>query len=501
MNWRDTLVPFYTALPLCGAFLIPMVSRKVRWFADFFAILILTLLVAGCGALFGHQQVYTFGNWPAPYGIVLVLDPLSWLLLFLVNLIGLMAAIFSVPYIERLYTSKLRYCSLFLLMIAGMNGMVLTGDLFNLFVFMEIATIASYALVGFGCEARELEASFKYLVIGTIGSSFILLAIALLYGKTATLNMADIARQIAPLQSDPLVLFSFVLCLVGFFIKAAVVPFHAWLPDAHPSAPSPVSAMLSGVVIKAVGVYALVRLVFNVFGFSHLTGQILVGAGILSMMVGVILAVNQWDFKRLLAYHSVSQIGYVILGIGLGTPLGIAGGLFHLFNHSLFKSLLFLDSGSVEYETGTRDLNRMGDLAQKMPVTSLSTLVASLSISGIPPFNGFWSKLLIILACVQAGRPGAALWAVAGSILTLSSFTKVLRYAFFGRGQKFDEASWKEYREVPVLMLVPTIFLALLCLAASILAAGGEHGFFGDATGVLLRGAGSYITTVLGGQG
>ena len=491
-------IPFFVALPLCGAFLIPMVARKVRWFSDFFSNFIMFLLLLGSIAVCGQEQVYAVGGWLPPYGIVLVLDHVSSLFLVIVNLIGFAATLFSVSYIEKLYTSKLRYHSLFLLMIAGMNGMVLTGDLFNLFVFMEIATIASYALVGFGCQSRELEASFKYLVMGTVGSCFVLLAIALLYGKTGSLNLADIARSIAPMSSDSLVLFSFVLLLVGFFIKAAIVPFHSWLPDAHPSAPAPISAMLSGVVIKAVGVYAITRLTYNVFGFNDLIMYILIGGGVLSMMIGVVMALIQWDFKRLLAYHSISQIGYVMLGIGLGTPLGIVGGLFHLLNHSVFKALLFLDSGSVEYETGTRDLNRMGLLAKKMPVTHFSTLVASLSISGIPPFNGFWSKLIIILACVQAGRPGFALWAVLGSILTLSSFSKVMRYGFYGKGERFDEEQWRGFREVPAMMRIPMVLLSILCIVGGALAIGGSQGFFADAAGVLLRGVQSYIQNVLG---
>jgi len=438
------------------------------------------------------------GNWVPPYGIVLVLDGLSSLLLIIINLIAFMAILFSVNYMEKLYTSKLRYYSLFLLMVAGMNGVVLTGDLFNLFVFMEIAVIASYALVGFGCEARELEASFKYLVMGGIGSLFVLFAIACLYGKTGSLNMASVASIIHMAPFDNLVIFSFVLLLVGFFIKAALVPFHSWLPDAHPSAPAPISAMLSGVLIKACGIYVLVRISYNIFGFNDMVAMLFIYIGILSMMVGVIMALAQWDFKRLLAYHSISQMGYVILGFGLGTPLGILGGLFHLFNHSLFKSLLFLDSGSMEYETGTRNLQNTGNLVKKMPVTSFTTLIGSLSISGIPPFNGFWSKLIIIIAAVQVQRPVVALWAVIGSILTLASFSKVQRYAFFGKGENFDKEKWEKYKEVPQLMRIPLIILSILCIFTGVLAIGWVNGIFEPVIKVLYEGVVPYITKVLG---
>ena len=209
------------------------------------------------------------------------------------------------------------------------------------------------------------------------------------------------------------------------------------------------------------------------------------------MLVGVILALAQWDFKRLLAYHSISQIGYIILGIGLGTPLGILGGLFHLFNHSIFKSLLFLNSGAVDYALGTRDLQNMGGLKVKMPVTANTNLIASMSIAGIPPFNGFWSKLLIILACIQSGRMFYAICAVIASILTLASFMKVQKYAFLG---KINE-KWAEAKEVPWLMQLSMIVLAIICVAGGLLIAPLFKSFLQSAVNVLLLGKG-YAETV-----
>ena len=197
---------------------------------------------------------------------------------------------------------------------------------------------------------------------------------------------------------------------MGFGLKAALIPFHAWLPDAHPSAPAPISAILSGLLIKVSGVYALTRIFFNVFGLEPgaWLSQILMGLGIVSAVIAAFLAIGQKDMKRMLAYSSISQVGYVVLGIGIGTPLGVAGGLFHLFNHALAKGLLFLNSGSVQQATGTRNLDEMGGLAKRMPVTAATNLVGSLSIAGVPPLGGFWSKLLIIIALVQSGpwRPG-----------------------------------------------------------------------------------------------
>jgi multicomponent Na+:H+ antiporter subunit D len=274
-------------------------------------------------------------------------------------------------------------------------------------------------------------------------------------------------------QTSALLILAALFFTVGFGIKAALVPFHPWLPDAHPSAPAPISAMLSGVLIKALGIYALVRVLFNVIGMTEGFGITLIVIGALSMTVGVFLAVGQWDFKRLLAYHSISQMGYVILGVGMGgyilavggnraaAALAIIGGIFHLANHSVFKSLLFLCSGSIEYSTGTRQLKEMGGLLHKMPITRGTCTIASLSIAGIPPFNGFWSKLLIVLAAFQAGFYGLAAVTILVSFVTLVSFLKVLRYAFLGSLRD----ALQSIREVPVLMSISAIILALFCTA------------------------------------
>jgi multicomponent Na+:H+ antiporter subunit D len=259
--------------------------------------------------------------------------------------------------------------------------------------------------------------------------------------------------------------FISLLLIVGFGVKSALVPFHSWLPDAHPSAPAPISSMLSGVLIKTLGVYAMLRILFNIFGVEQKILSILLILGLLSMFVGVILALYQWDYKRLLAYHSISQVGYIILGIGLATPLGILGGLFHLMNHSVFKSLLFLTSGATEYTLGTRDLRRMGELNKKMPFTTFSALIGSMSISGVPPFNGFWSKLIIIVACIQAKQYFAGFIATIVSFLTLSSFTKVLKYGFYGK----SEVNYENIKEVPGAMIVPMIILSLCCIFMGLL--------------------------------
>ena len=489
------MLPFFVIIPLGTAFLISLFGKKIKNLSDILANLgVLSLLVLSLYSIVlvnTHKiLVYKVGGWMPPIGICMVLDGLTSFMLVMVNLVSFLIAIYSISYMVR-YTDKYRFYTLFMLMLAGMNGIIVTGDLFNLFVFLEIASISSYALVAFGTEAEELEASFKYAVMGSVASSFILLGIALLYSYTSTLNMADISQVLSSKSGGLIVSFVAVLFLAGFGLKAALVPFHAWLADAHPSAPASISAMLSGVLIKVLGVYAIMRIFFNVLGLNNIVLSILMTLGVISMLVGVILALAQWDFKRLLAYHSISQIGYIILGIGLGTPLGILGGLFHLFNHSIFKSLLFLNSGAVDYALGTRDLQNMGGLKVKMPVTANTNLIASMSIAGIPPFNGFWSKLLIILACIQSGRMIYAICAVIASILTLASFMKVQKYAFLG---KINE-KWAEAKEVPWLMQLSMIVLAIICVAGGLLIAPLFKSFLQSAVNVLLLGKG-YAETV-----
>ena len=463
------LLPLFIGISLGSAFLISLIGKKLKWAPDLlgnittFIMLLLSILAVKISFTQG-PLVYSVGAWKPPIGIALVLDGLTAFMLVTVNLIAFAITIYATKYMEK-YTSKGKFYTLFLLMLAGMNGVIITGDIFNLFVFLEIASVASYALVAFGTDKHELEAAFKYALMSTVGSLFILIGIVFLYSYTSTLNMADMAVILAEKGPANILTMVSILFIMGFGLKAAIVPFHAWLPDAHPSAPAPISAMLSGVLIKSLGIYTLCRVFFNVIGITAEISSILMILGTISMLIGVFLAIGQWDVKRLLAYHSISQIGYVILGIGLGTPLGILGGLFHLFNHSVFKSLLFLNSGALEYATGTRDLQQMGGLKAKMPITSTTTLTASMSIAGVPPFNGFWSKFIIIIAAVEANRYGYAFWAVIASILTLASFTKVMKYAFFGNLAE----KWKQIKEVPFLMKLSMSLLALICLAGGLL--------------------------------
>jgi len=482
----EALIPLFVAIPLISAFLIVILGKLVHGFHKIFAPFTLLVLLVFVILLFTRQasipMTYTMGGWGLekglPIGIFLVLDGFSILMLCIVNVIGFIAMFYSLSYISK-YTAESNYYALFCLIVAGMNGVVLSGDLFNLFVFLEVSVISSYALVAFGVGKTELEASFKYQVLGGLASMLILLAIGLIYWLTKTLNIADVKQVMSSGVSRPFYIFVQVLLLAGFGLKAAIIPFHAWLPDAHSSAPSPISAMLSGVLIKAVGIYVLIRLFFNMFEFTHEISVAITVLGVLSMVIGSLVALIQWDVKRLLAYSSISQIGYVVMAFGMGmillfrgdneaaAILAIAGGIYHMINHSVFKGLLFLNAGALEHRLDTRDLKQMGGLSKTMPVTSSTSLMASLSISGIPPFNGFFSKLIIIIAAINGRFYLLAFLAVIVSIITLAYFLKFQRYAFFN---KSPGKVLEKIREVPFPMSFSMILLAILCLALSLLA-------------------------------
>jgi multicomponent Na+:H+ antiporter subunit D len=414
-------------------------------------------LIAGGGII---QQAFWFG---APLNIRLLLDGFSLFMLFTISLVSFAVTVYSINYMDH-YGAKANYYALLLVMIAGMNGLVLSSDLFNIYIFLEMAAVASYALVAFGRGHDELEAAFKYLMLSAVASAFILLSIAVIFGVTGGVSFGTVAQGLKTLNIKYVVGFCSGLFLAGFGLKAALVPFHSWLPDAHPSAPAPISAMLSGVLIKVSGVYAMMRIFLNVFGLTPALTTVLTVMGIVSIFVGALAALGQNDIKRMLAYSSISQIGYVVLGLGIGTPLGFIGGLFHLFNHALFKSLLFLNAGAIEQSTGTRSLDKMGGLAKVMPLTAATSAIGSLSIAGVPPLNGFWSKLLIIIALVQAKMYVLAVLAVLGSVVTLWYYLVLQHQAFFG---KLNEA-WKGVKEAPFWMSAATMLLALLCVVTGL---------------------------------
>ncbi len=488
------MIILFVALPLVVAGILPIIGRLSRrvvpdlaanatlLFLFVYALAVGRPLIAEGPAL---QPLAWFGE---AVNLRLALDAFSLLMIVTISLVGLAAGLFSINYMEH-YGAKANYYALFLTMIAGMNGLVLSTDLFGVYIFLEVAAIASYALVAYGLEHDELEAAYKYLMLSVVASAFVLTSIAVIFGMTGSLGFAEVAAGLKDLNAGAVVGVAAALFIVGFGLKAALIPFHAWLPDAHPSAPAPISAMLSGLLIKVSGVYALTRIFLNVLGLTPALSVVLMVLGAVSVVVAAFLALGQRDIKRMLAYSSISQVGYVVLGIGIGTPLGIAGGLFHLFNHALAKGLLFLNSGSIQQATGTRDLDEMGGLGKRMPFTSVTTLIGSLSIAGVPPLNGFWSKLIIVIALIQAGHPLLALVAILASVLTLWYYLVLQRKAFFG---KLNER-WAAVKEAPFWMTASTVLLGLLCLVFGILFSLAVKSWFQPAADVLAEGVHSVI--------
>ncbi len=423
----------------------------------------------------GNILAYWMGNWEPvsgyAIGIGYEIDALNMFFALLVVTTILLAAIYSMKYMARDHHLG-HYYTLFLMLSGSVLGLVLTGDIFNMFVMIEIMTFASVALTAFrNNKTGALEAGFKYLIIGSIGSSMTLAGIALLYAQCHTLNMAQISAALAN-GLTPTSITAFALMFSGFGVKSYLVPFHAPAADAYMTAPTSISMVFSGMVNKA-GVYGMIRLVYIIFRAMDLTSlQLLLATfGTVTMFVGVTMALAQHDFKRLLAFHSISQIGYVITAIALATVLGLEAGLFHAMNHTLFKGLLFLTAGAVLYATGTTDLDKLGGLAKKMPKTAICFLVGAFSISGLPPFNGFASKWMIYQATYQkAAVTGnfayafVTIVALVVSVMTLASFIKVTQAVFFGQLPKHLE----DTKEVPLSMRIPMWIMSALCILSGV---------------------------------
>ena len=469
--------PIFTImLYFLGAFLI-VVFGKAKALRHTVAFLCtagpLALLISLIGRVMVHGEIisYWMGNRTPvgdyAIGIALEVDALSLFFGLLVATAVFVACLYSFRYMEH-DNNVPQYYTLYLMLAGGVMGLVLSGDLFNMFIMVEILTFAAVALTAFRNKVTgALEAAFKYLVVGSIGSTCILAGTIILYAQARTLNLAQLAAVI-PGNFGISTKLAFALLFIGFCTKAFIVPFHPLAADAHGAAPASVSVLISGVLTKS-GIYGIIRLVFFLFQTMNLGAMQfwLVFLGSVSMFVCVTMALAQHDFKRLLAFHSISQIGYVLTAVGLATGLGISAGLYHAMNHTLFKGLLFLAAGAVLHETGTTDLGKLGGLAKKMPHTAALFLIGAASISGIPPFNGFASKWLIYQATYQkaaeTGNIGFALVTVIAlvtSTLTLASFVKVTQSVFFG--QMPEEC--KNAKEVPFGMRFAMGILALLCI-------------------------------------
>ncbi len=469
--------PVYSIMVLfLGAFLIVMFGHRkaVRNTVAVLAVSIsLACIVSLIKPVFFNGEIISYwmgsrsiaGGYAI--GIALEVDALGLFFALLISVAVFVSGIYSLQYMDK-DENVSQYYTLFLMLSGGVIGLVLTGDIFNMFIMIEILTFAAVALTAFRNSAHgALEAAFKYLVVGCMGSTCILVGIIMLYAQTHTLNFAQLAALV-PGNFNTSTKLAFALLYIGFSTKAFIVPFHPLAADAHGAAPASISVLISGVLTKS-GIYGIIRLTYMLFQTMGLSSFqfLLVFVGSVSMFVCVTMALAQHDFKRLLAFHSISQIGYVLTAIGLCTGLGISAGLYHAMNHTLFKGLLFLAAGAVLYETGTTNLDELGGLSKKMPWTTGLFLVGAFSISGLPPFNGFASKWMIYQAtyekAAETGNIGyllVTIIALVTSILTLASFVKVSQSVFFGR----LPARFENVKDAKPSMIIAMCIFAVLCV-------------------------------------
>ena len=456
-------------IPLISATLLMFLrSGFVAWLgvvAVNLACFVLALSMAASVSEAGTYISYAMGGWAPPIGIEFRIDSLNSLILCLVTGIGVLAAIFSWPSVQAEINARKHayFYAAYLICFAGLSGVAITGDAFNLFVFLEISSISTYALVSMGGrrDRRAYVAAFNYLTMGTIGATFFVIGVGFLFAATGTLNMADMADKLVGQSGNRAVQAGFAFIVVGLGVKAAMWPLHQWLPNAYAYSPSFVSVFLSATATK-VALYALIRFVFSVFpdemifDVAHFT-TLLMPLALAAMVFCSFQAIFQHDVRRMLAYSSVAQVGYMLLGISLGTAAGLSAGLLHLFNHALMKGALFMALGGIvlTYQ-GTR-LNDFYGLGRSAPFTMVGFAIAGLSLIGVPLTAGFQSKFALIQAVWGAGWTIPAVLIVVSSALALIYMGRLILLAFF-----YAPINTRKVRkEAPLMVLIPLWVLAL----------------------------------------
>jgi len=414
--------------------------------------------------------VYDVGGWPAPLGIVYQVDPLAALVLLIVTSVAAVVMTYAPRILETEVAKEKHYLfyAAFLLCITGLLGMTITGDIFNVFVFLEISSLSSYALISMGTRRQALMAAYRYLVMGTIGSTFLLIGIGLAYMMTGTLNMIDLAERLPAVESSRTIRTAFAFLTVGISIKLALFPLHVWLPNAYAYAPSVVTAFLAATATK-VSCYLLLRIIFTVFGVEFAFGamqldSVLVPLALAAIFVASTVAIYQTDVKRLLAYSSVAQIGYLVLGLSFASVTGLTACIVHMFNHAMIKGTLFLAMGCIVMRLGSTNLSDMKGLGRRMPIVMGIFVIGGLNLIGVPLTSGFISKWFLIKAALEKDMWFVAAAALVSSLLAFIYILRVVEVAYF---QKPDEGSLPQGQTVepiPLSMLVPTSIMAAATL-------------------------------------
>ncbi len=434
-------------------------SARLAWLAAL-AISWVTFAIAGlllAEVLIGGPLSYAVGGWAPPWGIEIRLDAVNAFVVLIVAAIGAVVMLYAPRSVEREIGDERAYLfyTAYLLCLAGMLGVTVTGDAFNLFVFLEISSLSSYVLISLGRDRRALYAAYQYLILGTIGATLYLIGVGLLYQATGTLNMADLAQRLPALEDVRGVQVAFAFLTVGLSLKLALFPLHLWLPNAYTYAPSVVTAFLAATATK-VAIYVLLRIFYTVFGaefsFGAMPlGSILMVLAVLAMFSASAVAIFQSDAKRMFAYSSVAQIGYMILGISLASVLGVAAGMLHLFNHALMKAALFLALGCVFWRIGSVQIADMAGLGRRMPWTMAAIVAGGLSLIGIPGTVGFVSKWYLIQAALEPGYWPLALLIVASSLLAVIYVWRLVECAYFRAAPEGAKSG-----EAPLVLLLPT---------------------------------------------
>jgi len=506
------------ALPLFAAFTIPLINRAGEKTRNIFSLVIFGLIsfLVAILAVNVHSvgiRVYTFGataaqmalpqGYMVPVRIMFEVDAMSMFMGIIVTTVTLAALIYSLHFMKG-RTGQARFYSLMMLLYAGMMGLAFTGDMFNLFVFLEIASIAGAALAAYRTNmADAIEGGFKYIVISAVSALLVLFAIGILYAQYDVLSIAALAHF---MQYTPLDMIALGLLVGALVMKLAGVPLHMWAPDTYTVAPAGTTPMI--LAASYISMYALYRVTFTMYGGLINTtaiGWVVIIIGVLSMFVGVMMAVHQTDIKRMMAYHAISQGGYMLLGVGvclavITDPVALAsygrdamnGGIFHIINHVFYKALLFMTAEAIFFRIGTRDTNKMGGLARNMKWTAGFYIIGALAISGIPPFNGFASKLLIYESVLKFS-PVLSVIAMFVSLVTLASFAKVFYSAFTGPPMP----AYKEIKEVPKSMIIGMSILAVLIIFFGLFPGLIVNTIVAPATNALINHA-SYINAVMG---
>ena len=458
-----TVIPLLMA-PVCAA--IP--SWRVTWFLVLIAIFLSGICSFGLlqqVSVADDPIVYALGGWAPPLGISFYVDKLNAPFLMLVAVIGFLATLFAMPTIVKDIEEEKRslFFSAYLMCVGGLIGVAVTGDAFNLFVFLEISSISTYVLVGLGAsrDRRALPAAFNYLIMGSIGATFYVIGIGFLYAATGSLNMADIGARLPEVMDSKAVHAGFAFIVVGLALKAAVFPLHQWLPSAYAYAPNFVTVFLSATATK-VAFYALVRLMFSVFS-PELDFQaviftwVLAPLGAMAAIVCSFQAVFQNDLRRMLAYSSVAQVGYMLLGLSLASYAGLSAGLFHLFNHALMKGALFMAVGGVALSLGSTQMRDLAGVARKAPWTMTAMGIAALSLVGVPLTAGFLSKVALFQAALLQGWWWVVVVLAISSVLAVLYVGRILEAAFF----KTPGPAQVKVQEAPLMLLIPLWILAI----------------------------------------